>query len=487
MTAVSFEDSKTPYTKSTRSASLPQKEQGVGRVAAEYSCYFQNAKGTLYAGSKGVYFVGMVFFFAREMNVGWLDVIKVTKTDDGVSLITRDETYDFLSFSAHDHDRAWATLISLHSDAVSGGGGEDDGTRPLVSPSLRSTIRRTNSDPLSEVHHSPANGGLPSGREGAYVAGASLAQLDDVRVMKTHKLPLYTSMRVVSSPSMRPSVAIDGGDVIQDIGETWAELQNTNESYSDCAVKDHELSCDLQSFFDMFIADDAPHSIPKYMESAGDTEFVVAPWKAEDEDSMFQQRTLEYNHPVNAPLAPPMARARKEQRYAKCGDHGICIETETYVQDVPMTDCFYVTDRILVEPNGEGKVLVMAEFDIRFVKSTMFRAIIANTTRSEFMKWFHSIFEYMTEVTEGKSPEEIAEAQRRKKATEEEEEAKAQPVAPGLPLAVSSSNVMIILLFIVLLMQLWIMWQMLQMQKSMLALQTNMAQSCAAVPKLVTD
>jgi hypothetical protein len=41
-----------------------------------------------------------------------------------------------------------------------------------------------------------------------------------------------------------------------------------------------------------------------------------------------------------APLAPPMAKARKEQLYRKCGEMELSIETDTaFVQDVPMTGC----------------------------------------------------------------------------------------------------------------------------------------------------
>ena len=65
---------------------------------------------------------------------------------------------------------------------------------------------------------------------------------------------------------------------------------------------------------------------------------IVSPWKQEESDIFA--RTIEYSHPVNAPLAPPMARARREQRYRLYGKHGLSVETDTYVEDVPMADCF---------------------------------------------------------------------------------------------------------------------------------------------------
>ena len=116
-------------------------------------------------------------------------------------------------------------------------------------------------------------------------------------------------------------------------------------------------------------------------------------WKLSEDDKFSLTRKITYRHPVNAPLAPPEARASKEQCYRRFGDYGICVDTHTVVQDVPMTDCFYVDDRILVEPlqgeNGDGNdggVKFTWRFEIRFVQSTMFRRIIQTTTRSETLK-----------------------------------------------------------------------------------------------------
>lgn len=141
----------------------------------------------------------------------------------------------------------------------------------------------------------------------------------------------------------------------------------------------------------MFYSDDAPHSIQRFMEGNGDKDLSVTHWN--DEGPHFK-RTMEYSHPINAPLAPPEARARKEQRYRRFGDYGLSIETDTFVDDVPMADCFYVTDRILVKPTANG-VQLTGEFDIRFVKTTMFRSIIANTTRREFLKGFQKLYAMM--------------------------------------------------------------------------------------------
>lgn len=140
----------------------------------------------------------------------------------------------------------------------------------------------------------------------------------------------------------------------------------------------------------MFIADSASHSAQAYHESTGDVDVSVTPWKM-DKDGVYV-RTIEYKHPVDIPLAPPFARARKEQRYRRFGQYGLSLETDTYVQDVPLASNFYVADRVLVEPSGsdERNVIVRAKFDVRFLKKVMFQSLTASHTGKKFVDGFQN-------------------------------------------------------------------------------------------------
>ena len=55
------------------------------------------------------------------------------------------------------------------------------------------------------------------------------------------------------------------------------------------------------------------------------------------------------------------------------------VETETWINDVPLADCFYVADRYILERAGE-KVLLTIEFGNVFVKRTFFESIIKGTS-----------------------------------------------------------------------------------------------------------
>ena len=73
-----------------------------------------------------------------------------------------------------------------------------------------------------------------------------------------------------------------------------------------------------------------------------------------------------------------------------------------------MADCFYVADRIYVQPlvrrgNADDRpaVSVTMEFGLNFLKSTMFKGIITKKTTSEYVQLFEALAEYMSDALSG--------------------------------------------------------------------------------------
>ncbi|OEU17988.1 putative chitinase [Fragilariopsis cylindrus CCMP1102] len=216
------------------------------------------------------------------------------------------------------------------------------------------------------------------------------------------------------------------------------------------AIEDRELQIDsnngnngngsdddmLELFVNNFINDDADHSMSSFMiDIVHDRDLKVSKWVIEtneieteddsgdasgssgaggDQQQQQQQpqiykRIIEYTHPVNAPMAPPQAKAKKEQILKKYHNCGIIIETKTFVSDVPMTDFFYVTDTICISlPTSSSddddddktnqkrcKLILNIRFDIVFVKSTYFRSLIYCTTKNEMQQFMMNFTEYI--------------------------------------------------------------------------------------------
>lgn len=45
-------------------------------------------------------------------------------------------------------------------------------------------------------------------------------------------------------------------------------------------------------------------------------------------------------------------------------EHGLIIETSTYLEDIVMSDYFHIEDRCVVQPSGEGSIRIDVEIEV---------------------------------------------------------------------------------------------------------------------------
>lgn len=355
-------------------------EKIIGFVNEQYDCEHSNFAGTMYAGPLAVVWLGRIFFFEWTVVIKWEDVVQVQKRENGVKFLMRSKTtHEFVKL--FNPEKAWSSLVSLHNDSVI-----DQPRREPTPRQVTRSLRRMNSDPLkmSVVYK---DGGRDSIRSGP---STPIRKKRDTIIRTASAPPAHDTSEYTETisdelePEVKPTLEHQWTSVIE-------------ATYEEVAVENYELPCSLESFLQLFIDDEADYSIQHFMKGSGDEEIQCTSWTPDSIDGTTKTRTIEYTHPVNAPMAPPMARARKEQTIKVFGNHGLVLETRTYVSDVPMTDCFYVADQIRVEPTSEKSVAVTISFDLEFVKSTMFKAIIVRTTKGEFQSSMTRLANFMSE------------------------------------------------------------------------------------------
>eukprot|EP00957_Ditylum_brightwellii_P075184 5713149-Ditylum_brightwellii.AAC.1 len=89
-------------------------------------------------------------------------------------------------------------------------------------------------------------------------------------------------------------------------------------------IKELHLSCNLDTFYNNFIADDAAHSIPSFQkDNIGDYDIEVTSWqKTENEDgneikyrksgaTSDKIRTVTFTHPLSHTMGPSSAKTKK--------------------------------------------------------------------------------------------------------------------------------------------------------------------------------
>lgn len=417
----------------------------VGKIMGEFRCLYNGQPGTLHSGSTALYFAGERLFFPARLTIQSSHIRQVKmikgkpKTDvpeeetqqdvireQGIEICTHEGlSHTFLGMESP--DQVWASLVALRNHVSAG----PNSQRPFG-------MRRMNSDPNLQ-------------------SKAGLQLLSTQAVGHASKEGAGASAEKELAPPVLSQ---------EELQKAWSAVIDKKNRYTTCVVKDYECACTLDKFFKLYVADDAEHNIGAFMkDKMGDKDIKISPWKpSEQGGKLVRKRVVRYIHPVNAPMAPPEASARKEQTYQRFGEHGFEVDTHTFVVGVPMADCFFVKDRTIVAQGpGKGKVLLTMEFELEFVKSTMFKGIITKTTNSEVSKFMERRRDYMAEfLGEAVAPQKEEEHVEKKKEVAVEE-----PVPlPGLPYGLTMTSITHILLAFVIFMQFWILLEMRGMKRA---------------------
>mmetsp|Transcript_30108 Transcript_30108/g.35007 ORF Transcript_30108/g.35007 Transcript_30108/m.35007 type:complete len:192 (+) Transcript_30108:64-639(+) len=179
--------------------------------------------------------------------------------------------------------------------------------------------------------------------------------------------------------------------------ERWTRLNDLldTKKFSHEVVTDVSVDCSLDEFFEKFLADDAPYSQKTHHISSGDKKVEVTNWESKGDFESTRLITYDVAVPLYIAAVSGSGKAEKKQTLTKIPGHGICILTQTKILGLPMTDCFYVEDCILVKSLPNGGIQLSIKFQTHFVKFTMFKGMIKNGNIKEYTG-FHT--KYVTYV-----------------------------------------------------------------------------------------
>jgi len=350
--------------------------QAVGDVKSILKCTHKNASGELYITTRAV-------CFRRTNYFGWevdrlIIPFKVTKS------ISSDTKQHGVVITANQSDAFYFHGFSIN-DNVSD-----------ISSSLYESWKKSEQEPF-EVQNSSLNNfyrsittfGTRSGIETSIESSPTEEDLDNKQLLSSKSVVVEKKIIDIQAP---------GND--EKSFKIFNDLLHSKKFTQKIAM-DVTVDCSLDQFFSTFLADDATHSLRSHHVATGDTDVKETNWESKGE--MEFTRLISYKHPLNVPIGPPFGEAEKTQTLTKIPGQCLCILTKTVICDVPMTDCFYVEDCLLVKCLPEGGIGISLMFDIHFVKSTMFKRIITMTSVSALTK-FHSEYIKFIQVNLDNSP-----------------------------------------------------------------------------------
>jgi hypothetical protein len=375
-------------------AAIIELHTGLPLASRYVNVIHDDLQGRLYVGPKGLVFTGRRrnYYFWDDhalLVVPWSNIGRLHRPDAQTVLVqSSHHHHDAASSSQLLRDYRFFLMVDINTD--------ENADDAAVQDEIWETLVSCHNAHLTETH------------------GATSTMM-----------AILTTPPPVSEIDRPGETTVAGGGEQKLVAEAAAPAQQTSIITADnttlskplqhLVVSDVVVPCSLDRFEDLFLRNGATYSLGNFLASRGDSDVQSSNWDNDDDENNEEQRVVRYLHPVNVPMAPPQARARKEQRLVRrrwpsCpGDDDastyIVVETKTIVDDVPMTDCFYVLDRLTVTEQKQGEdadsitnpmnvVQVRMEFEITFVKSTMFRGIIQKTTRQEFIGLFESLAEY---------------------------------------------------------------------------------------------
>jgi len=168
-----------------------------------------------------------------------------------------------------------------------------------------------------------------------------------------------------------------------------------------------------EQFFNLFLSDTAPLSLPVYAEQhgRGDTDWKWSSWfmagtnkpvhdigcklpGSTKEDAW--ERDVSYSKNVNSPLGPPSTRVHQIASYTADGSSSK-IETRTLTPDVPFGENFIVMERIELLPVPDSlpsnpAVRVRTSVAIRFLrvpwKMKLLLGVIKSRTKEDVKAWY---------------------------------------------------------------------------------------------------
>jgi hypothetical protein len=394
----------------------------IGTVVAKHLCRHESKNGTLYLATRAACFHSTIFGFEQARKVIPLATVVAILHMGDQGIIIRDEsgkTFHFI-FQA-DRDACFNLLLNLHgrvsvyklnhdqlmelngASAEDSQGEKNDNDKQSESSTNEVLLHRSLSMPVPKssgkdeddtTAGSGKDGSGEDASEETYIAACAVANMADDETQCKRNLVNEICKGKISDSGWKTAKKYGARNTrcktSDELRAEWIKHRDSKApTYEETVIDGFHLACTLDEFFDLFLSNDSEqYSYGSYQRKLGDSELDVSPWQLSEKDGISLSRVVSYVHPVNAPMAPPSAAASKTQNFHRWGEHGMCIETRTEVKDVPMTDCFHVDDQILIEPTPDGGVSIIGRFEIRFIKRTMFRSIITNTTKGEFVSWF---------------------------------------------------------------------------------------------------
>jgi len=363
----------------------------------DFSCAVESTvllHGRMYVTNRVLCFYSNLFGLEKKIRIPYSHITVFSKENtalvfpNAIAITTYRKEYLFRSF--WDRDECYKLLKDLISKVKT-----PDGTSvPKIAGARRSSMSGNNN--LSAINGSPDlsssafrkdyDGRNDSGSNIRKTSSASESDFDGEESEYIGEEEDEVSNHEVSSPENKSTVISDPINT-DDATVFHEEIAKSRLKITAASGK---LPISLKDFANLFVEENAPYGFKQYHESVNDTNLEISEW-SEMSSNLGSCREMKFLKPVNLP-GLKSTRGIKVQRYRRFGNAGLIVCSSTRLEDVPAADTFSVEDIVAVQRVDDDNVSVEITFEVKFIKSTLFKYVIESSTNTEMSKWLEVYF-----------------------------------------------------------------------------------------------
>ena len=389
-------------TEISRDEILKQLFGDVGELISDFSCAVESTvllHGRMYVTNRVLCFYSNLFGLEKKIRIPYSHITVFTKENtalvfpNAIAITTYRKEYLFRSF--WDRDECFKLLKDLIAKIKT----PDGSSPPKIAGARRSSIQGSNN--LVAFNGSPdlnVKKVLDIRTDSGSLRRNSSADDDDYEDSEYNADDEETSNNPITpvTPFTSDTTTVTSTD------DAAAYQDEVSKSRLKITAASGKLQITLKDFCKLFIEENAPYGFKQYHEKVNDTNLDRSAW-AETSSSMGLVREMKFLKPVNLP-ALKSTRGVKLQRYRSFGNYGLVVCSSTRLEDVPAADTFSVEDMLAVHIIDDENVFVEITFEVKFIKSTLFKYVIESSTNAEMGKWLEVYFnELSNSVKKAKS------------------------------------------------------------------------------------
>lgn len=396
----------------------------LGSVCADFACaHGSYSTGRMYICTNGVCFYSNLFGFEKKLYVLWRDIVHVQmyrassvlivmrrRIDDDGNNYDDDNHDEYVFKSFANRDEVLESLNRFNTNSIRGSDsaiGSSDiydndhsmiekDTTSFTDYSRRSEMTSILDESIEDVREinyqyqsqsvTNNNTGFVDNKEMERPTSSSSLSLEKLEQSSSPPPSQFLSLYDGTNENMLLEQTTP-----PDLSKAWKDFKSQSESsFKYVAVKSAELPVyTLDSFYTIFLDDNAEHSMSSLHNQIGDTVKEITKWKLSP-DSFCRTRVIHLDHPV---IGYGNAQTSKHQCCRVFGESGISVDSVVTSKGLPAVDCFHVEERIFIEVNADSGLIFTALYQVVWKKSSMLKSVATRSAKKGTIHFYEKFVE----------------------------------------------------------------------------------------------